>query len=213
MNSKKGILFDLDGTLWDATVQIAASWKKVIDSFHFVNKTLTVAEIKSCMGLPMDQIFRRLFPNLQQHDRDALQAKCQQYENAYLASHPGCLYLQVRQTLEQLKGKGFHLFIVTNAQSGYIEAFFSATNLQDLFDDYEMFGRTGLLKSENIKLVRKRNALDGAAYVGDTQQDYLACVDANIPFIHAAYGFGNAEKAVYRLPSFAQLPDMIDKVI
>ena len=31
---KKGILFDLDGTLWDSSEGVAASWEKSLDE-HF----------------------------------------------------------------------------------------------------------------------------------------------------------------------------------
>lgn len=52
---------------------------------------------------------------------------------------------------------------------------------------------TGLNKDENIKLIVKRNNLKNPVYVGDTQGDFLACKNANVPFIFAAYGFGSVE--------------------
>ena len=35
---KKGILFDLDGTLWDSSEQVAVSWKEALEQRPDVDK-------------------------------------------------------------------------------------------------------------------------------------------------------------------------------
>ena len=59
--------------------------------------------------------------------------------------------------------------------------------------DTECYGDTKKSKGENIRLVIERNHLQNCVYVGDTKGDCEAAKAAGIPFIFAAYGFGNVE--------------------
>ena len=79
----------------------------------------------------------------------------------------------------------------------------------DLFLDYEEWERTGLTKGENIRLVMERNGYRKAVYVGDTRKDQEAAQAAGIPFVHAAYGFGEADVPDGTIASLADLPALI----
>ena len=81
-----------------------------------------------------------------------------------------------------------------------------------MFADYEMFGRTDLLKAENIKLVMKRNELDCAAYIGDIQGDCDSSKEAGIPFIYAEYGFGNVKDYDFKISRFDELTALADTI-
>ena len=211
MSKHDAIIFDLDGTLWDATAGITAAWQEVIDS-EKIDVKLPREAVKGCMGLPMDEIFLRLLPNIGDGLRAKMQQKCQQYENEYLSRHGGVLYPNVEQTLSALKNIGYDLYIVTNSQDGYVEAFFDSMKLRRYFTDYEMFGRTGLLKAENIRLVIARNGVDNAVYVGDAQGDYDSSKAAKIPFVFASYGFGQVADYEYSVDSFDKLPEIIGRI-
>ena len=78
-----------------------------------------------------------------------------------------------------------------------------------MFDDFEMSGRTGKSKGENIKMLIERNSLDFALYVGDTEGDKTASDEAEIPFVYAKYGFGDVEKYKYSIKEFCELPKVI----
>ena len=155
----------------------------------------------------------RLLPNIGDDARTDIQQKCQQYENEYLSRHGGTLYPNVEQTLSALKNSGYDLYIVTNSQDGYVEAFLGSMNLEKYFTDYEMFGRTGLLKAENIRLVMARNGIDNAVYVGDAKGDYDSAKTAKIPFIYAKYGFGTVADCKYSVDEFDELHGAVCDVI
>ena len=101
--------------------------------------------------------------------------------------------------------KEYNLYIVSNCQVGYINGFFEGTKLQKYFLDYECAGHTGKPKEENIKLVVERNHLERCLYIGDTQKDCDAADLAGVPFVHAAYGFGEINKPVPKVEAFEDI--------
>lgn len=204
---KQGIIFDMDGTLWDSAENVATSWNLAIAESGYERAALDGADISGVMGKTMDIIADILFPSLGKKERQTLLDACCERENEYLREHGGILYDGVEDTLKELK-KHYALSIVSNCQKGYIEAFLDFYRLWDYFDDTECYGNNLLPKGDNIRLVAERNGLDAAVYVGDIRGDYEAAMKAGVGFIHAAYGFGTVEEAAYRIQNFRELPQM-----
>lgn len=186
-----GILFDLDGTLWDAVPEVTESWNNTL-AREGIDRVLTVEELRPCMGLLLSDIGARLLPDVPPARREELIGLCCTDENAYLARYGAALYPGLEATLSTLS-KSYPLFIVSNCQEGYIEAFYQGTGLERYFTGFESAGNTGLTKAENIALVVKRHGLKKPVYVGDTALDYASAQAAGVPFILAAYGFGQVD--------------------
>lgn len=203
---KQGIIFDMDGTLWDSAENVAKSWNQAIAQSGLLAKTLTTADIKGVMGKTMDKIAEALFGELPAEPRGELLARCCEMENDYLRRHGGMLYEGVEETFAALREK-YHLYIVSNCQSGYIEAFLDYYGLGEYIEDTECYGNNGRMKGENIRLLAGRNHLDAAVYVGDIQGDYDASVQAGVGFIHAAYGFGAIAAEVPTIGAFRELAE------
>ncbi len=209
---KKGILFDLDGTLWDSSREVAASWKEALERRPDIDKEISIEMVQAVMGKSMYDIADILFGEYDLDVRRELLNYCCQEENEYIRCHGGRLLYGLEETLEQLKKMGYHLYIVSNCQVGYIEAFLEFHKLAGYFDDYESFGATGREKGYNIRLVAERNHLDKAVYVGDTQGDYLSAKEAGLPFIHARTGYGTVEAEVPFIRKFPELPEMVEQL-
>lgn len=161
---KQGIIFDMDGTLWDSTVGVAESWNEILKQ-EKVNRTpLTVEDFRGIMGKTMDVIAAKFFPDMPEKERMELLDKCGEYENEYLSGHGAVLYPGVEETFAKLKEK-YELYIVSNCQSGYIEAFLSYYKLGKYISDIECYGNNEKQKEDNIALVVSRNALTDAVYV------------------------------------------------
>lgn len=186
------IIFDLDGTLWDSTASVATAWSTAGAQTDFVKAPLTKEDVASICGLPYDVIFRQLFPYLNDTQRSTLMELCAKEELAQLQATGGQLYEGLDDTLRYLSDK-YRLFIVSNCQSGYIEAFMEYHRLQQYFDDIDCFGNANRSKADNIRDIIHRNELKSPAYVGDTQGDFNASRSNHIPFIFAAYGFGQID--------------------
>ena len=202
------IIFDLDGTLWDSTGTVAQAWQAAIQQVDFVTETMTQAKVQSITGLPYDVIFQTLFPDLSGKERETLKKICAIEELAYMKRFGGQLYEGLVATLDYLKEK-YRLFIVSNCQSGYIEAFLEHHQMGRYFDDFACFGDAKKSKAENIRQVVSRNGLTSPVYVGDTQGDCDASAANNIPFIYATYGFGQADKQHARIEKIMDLRHLL----
>lgn len=209
---KKGIIFDMDGTLWDSAPEVVASWNETIRKSGYQRAPITAEDMQSVMGKTMDDIARVLFTGLSEEEQIRLLDQCGEDENEYLRRHGGTLFPNIRQTMEQLKKK-YHLYIVSNCQSGYIEAFLDYYKFHDLIEDIECYGNNNKPKGDNIALIYQRNELEDAVYVGDIQGDYDSSMQAGVKFIHAAYGFGTIRESVPKINSFEELVEVADLVL
>ena len=151
--SYDGIIFDLDGTMWDTRKPICEAWNIILSRHEEIHRAPIVeADLNDCMGLPMYDIAAKLFPQEQEPVRNALMDELCTFENGYLAERGGILYPQLAETLYTLSKK-YPLYIVSNCQDGYIESFLTAHLMSDFFKDTECWGRTFLPKSESNKIL------------------------------------------------------------
>ena len=207
-----GIIFDLDGTLWDSAEAVTVSWNRALERIGRPER-LTTEWMYALMGKTMDAIAMAVFPTETREEAVRLLGFCMEDENAYVREHGGNLFAGLEETLAELKRRGWFLGIVSNCQEGYIEAFLAYHRLEKYFDDTENFGRTGHGKGYNIRLVVERNGLDRAIYLGDTQGDYDATAEAGLTFLHAAYGFGTVPEGTAFINDIRELPDAAEKLI
>ncbi len=201
---KKGILFDLDGTLWDSSENVVIAWNRAFEKRGNPLR-ITNEDMKGFMGKQLIDIARIMFPNESDSTLERVLDECSDEELSYLEAHGGVLFPKLEETLKELKERYF-LGIISNCQSGYIEVFLKYYGFERYFDDIECSGNTGLPKGDNIALVVKRNNLDKAIYIGDTAGDCDAADAAGVPFVHASYGFGKPNRETMRLESIAELP-------
>ncbi len=204
----EAILFDLDGTMWDSTDYICDIWNKVFSKHDDISYVMKKDELMQLMGKTMEETWKLVLPDFSKEAWDGIVAEFVLEEVSYLSKHGAILYEGLEDTLNKLH-KEYKLFIVSNCQEGYVPAFMHAHKLEKYFDDYEVNGRTGLNKGDNIKLIMQRNHIQNAVYVGDTDGDEKASRIAGIPFIHAAYGFGTADKPDAVITKLTELPECI----
>ena len=209
---KSGIIFDMDGTLWDSAKAVAESWTEVVAREYTPERVITEDEIKRVMGLTMDKLAAQIFPELPEERRLQLLDVCGREENEYLRTHGAIVYPKVEETFQKLREK-YHLYIVSNCQSGYIEAFLEYYGYGKYIEDIECYGNNGLVKGDNIRKVVERNYLTKAVYVGDIQGDYDASMQAGVEFIHAGYGFGTVDANVPEITAFEELPKVVESVL
>lgn len=208
---KTGLIFDMDGTLWDSSDQVAAAWTEKLRELGYGDIVITPEAMTRVMGFTMDKLADILFEKMPREERMPALDACGEYENEYLRKHGAVLYPELEATLKRLKEK-YPLYIVSNCQSGYIEAFLEHYGFGRYFEDIECYGNNLKNKGDNIALIAQRNGLEKAYYIGDIQGDYDSATQAGADFIHAAYGFGTINADVPRLERFSDLPELLEKL-
>ncbi|MGI6264270.1 MAG: HAD family hydrolase [Acutalibacteraceae bacterium] len=203
---RAAVIFDLDGTLWDATAAMVAPWNDVLRR-HGREPLFTRRVMAGLMGRTACQIAAFLAPDDPEEGLALVYESCRQ-ELPVLLEKGGVLYPGVADTLPRL-AQTRPLAIVSNCQQGYIEAFLTHHRLAPFFADHLCEGDTRLTKGDNIRRVMAQNGWESAVYVGDTAGDLAAADAAGVPFIHAAYGFGQVERAIPAIERFDQLPDCL----
>ncbi|MFC7666363.1 HAD family hydrolase [Hymenobacter humi] len=120
------VIFDLDGTLWDASAAITRAFQAARNSVDYIDNDVTLAQVQAVTGQPYEVVYERLFPNLPADKFDEYRALCARQELAAAQQHGGTLYPGLEAALAYLRGRGYRLFIVSNCQLGYVEAFLNA---------------------------------------------------------------------------------------
>lgn len=198
------IILDIDGTLWDTTPTVAAAWSEALKDRPDITWRPTPDKLKKLFGKPMWEIAAAIFPEFSPEEQMKLMDLCCENEEEVLRKHPGEVFEGVVETIRELSKK-YKICIISNCQAGYIELTMDVLGIADCITDFECPGYSGLEKGENCKLVMERNGFTSAVYVGDTQGDANAAAVAGIPFVFCEYGFGEVEKADYRIQKFSDL--------
>ncbi len=202
------LIFDIDGTLWDSCEAVHESWRIALAREYGCSEVPSLEQIRSIMGLTPDEVAPRLFPSFGARAREVFDVLSEE-ECVYLSVHGARLYPGVGETLRALSER-CRLFIVSNCQKGYIESLFASTGFAPLFEGWLSAGITGFGKSDNLRLLMRRHALERAIFVGDTRGDETAAREAGCVFVHAAYGFGTAESPDAVISSFGELIDLVN---
>ncbi|MFQ5698324.1 MAG: HAD family hydrolase [Myxococcota bacterium] len=199
-----GLVFDLDGTLWDTNAACARAWNRVLRRHEIAFRELTAADLRGVAGLPHDEAVRSVLVGLDGAEQRLVSAATRDEDNRAVSQSGGILFPGVREWIPRL-GRDLPLMIVSNCQSGYIEAFLESSGLGTCFSDFECWGRTGRIKAWNLGDVVRRNGLTAPLFVGDTLGDLEAARECGVRFVHARYGFGRVVGADAAIDSFGEL--------
>ncbi len=176
-----GVIFDLDGTLWDAT---EPAYEALIRIEEKEGTEITSREkFMGLIGKPMDEIARAALLGMEPDKKKKAFEDFYELELALIRQGGSFLFPNLVETLEELK-EDFPLFIVSNCQEGYIETFLEVHGLAYLFQDFLSWGASPQPKGDNILLIMKNHGLKSPVYVGDTRGDELASLHAGIPYYH-----------------------------
>ncbi len=186
------VIFDLDGTLWDASDTTAESWARVLAAHPEAHpaESLEAENLRRFMGLTNEELTEIVFPELDFASAFALFEETCLIENSLLYENGGVLFDGVGELFKSLTDAGVKLFIVSNCQAGYIESFLHAHGFEKYFCDFESSGNSGKPKGENIRDIVARNGLKSPVFLGDTSSDSRGAAFAGVPFIYARYGLG-----------------------
>ena len=201
----ESLIFDIDGTLWDSRALVAEGYNIQLEKEGLSHLAVNAEMFRPLFGKVMTEIADIIFPSIPAPERYALMERCMDTENKHLQENPCDIgYPGIRETMEEL-AKSHRLFIVSNSQKGYPELCTEKLGLTELIGGHLCFGDTGTSKGKTIRALMDKYNITDCAYVGDTQGDYEATVEAGVPFIWAAYGFGTPDGYDKKIDGFTDL--------
>ena len=103
------------------------------------------------------------------------------------------VYSRVKETLEMLRRRDYHLVMYSNASTVYFDLVKSALDIEKYFDYTECFGEHSLTKIELIQKIKERFGAQGVAVVGDRIHDIEAARETGCLSIGVLFGYGKDE--------------------
>jgi phosphoglycolate phosphatase len=201
----ESIILDIDGTLWDSRALVAEGYNIQLKKEGLDHLCVDAEILKPLFGKVLQEIADALFASIDPKDRYDLMKRCMDTENKYLFENECRIgYPGVPETVKQLSEK-YRLFIVSNSERGYPELCMEKLGLTPYIEGHLCFGDTGTSKGKTIRTLIEKHNIGTCAYVGDTQGDYEATVEAEVPFIWATYGFGTPSGFVAKIDKFEDL--------
>lgn len=199
------LIFDMDGTLWDNVDSYAISWNEGLKRTGHV-KQITREDILGLMGKEARVMLNVLVPEASIEEQDKLfDEVINAYQDLVPTMNPK-IFDGVFEGLEQLSKK-YKLFMLSNCEEGGLVNFMNHTKTRHLFIDYMEHGINLKPKHHNLKLLIDKHGLRSPVYIGDTDSDSREAAKADVPFVFAAYGFGQTENYALRFNSFVELTD------
>ena len=200
------LIFDMDGTLWDAVDSYCAVWNRTIADMGVRRAYVRYPELAVLMGKPLGEIYMTLVGDAA--IKDEFIRRLVQNERLLMPRLGGRLYPGTKEAIETL-ARSFRLFMVSNCDANGLPNFLRFTGLELYFTDTLSFGQNGLEKDANIRELVKRYNLKAPLYIGDVARDCSDAHRAGVPFVWAKYGFGrDVRDADYVIESIKDLPSI-----
>lgn len=200
MQTPDSLIFDMDGTLWDAVDTYAESWNIAFAELG-INKTVRRDELAKMVGWEGKKVHAVIMPDFDEETRQSIYARVNEIRHEMLPRNGGILYEGVKEGLKRLAGK-YKLFIVSNCAKGIIRLFIDWAGINKHIIDEIAYGINQMPKYHNIRLLIDKHHLKNPVYVGDTEGDGEQSRLAGIPFVFVSYGFGKTDDHDLRFDNF-----------
>jgi len=202
----KGIVFDLDGTLWQTGASYLYAYHKLCDHYG-ITQRLADEVIIDCLGVKIDRVLLKLFPMVE--NQKELMQLALNFSVEYLLSHSeDCCFSGVGALLKEVSAQ-YRVFIVSNCLRPYADAFVRISETTDYIED--VYTIEDGEKTET--LARISDLLGGKLlFVGDATDDYEAISDHYTQyFCYARYGYKPCDRYDYAIDQPMELTQVLQK--
>lgn len=203
------LIFDMDGTLWDAVDSYVEVWN-VTSRELGVGRRVSRDDLLRYMGKTIDVIYDALMGGVDVDSARYLE-RLSYYESTLMPRLGGRLYPGVRDGIAELAGR-YRLFMVSNCGADGLHNMLRYTGLESFFEGTLTHGETLRGKDYNIARVAETFSLLAPLYIGDTQSDSDAAHTAGADMCHARWGFGTCRDAVMAFDSFPEMTHFLLKL-
>jgi len=203
MQKPDSLIFDMDGTLWDAVDTYAESWNLVFKDLG-IDITVTRHELAKMVGWEGKKVISVIMPDFDDDKRWEIYGLVNEKRRTMLPEYGGILYDGVKDGLKQLATK-YDLFILSNCAKGIIRLFIDWAGIDEHIKDELAHGVNFMPKQHNIKLLMEKHNLKNPVYIGDTAGDGQQSRLAGVPFVFVSYGFGTTDDYDVKFDDFNSL--------
>jgi phosphoglycolate phosphatase len=197
------LIFDMDGTLWDAGDCYTAAWNKGLKLMN-VDKVFQRSTLDHLMGWERKKALEYILPEYDENEREAIYEEVVKAQDEMLPITGGKMYEGVKEGLKALS-EVYSLFIVSNCPKGTIKQFIKWAGITSYITDEMAHGVNSRPKDYNIRLLMDQYRLKHPVYIGDTEGDQVQSERAGLPFVFVSYGFGSTDKYELKFDSFTAL--------
>ena len=205
MQKPDSLIFDMDGTLWDAVDTYTESWNVVFKKLN-INRTMEREQLLERIGWDGNKVMLAVLPEFDEDKRKEIYNDVNAVRRQLLPQNGGLLYDGVLDGIKQLASK-YQLFILSNCGKGIIRLFIDWADIDDYISDEIAYGVNSMPKHHNIKLLVDTHQLKNPVYIGDTAGDSEQSRHAGIPFVFVSYGFGTTDDYDLKFDDFKSLTD------
>ena len=216
------LAFDLDGTIFDVSDILFSGFAGGIKKFILDKQKDDFAvpdyeSIKQVLGIPIDEIFCRLFPGLSYQEQKSINDYCTDSLINLIKGGGGHIFHGVVDTMQRLQNLGYTMFIASNGRCEYILAVLEYYGLKTYFSEPFIFLNKIIknkidIVSEYKKIIAVSDLL---IMIGDRENDYIAAFENNIPFIGCAFGHAGSREingSSCIAHDFTEIPLLVEKI-
>jgi phosphoglycolate phosphatase len=195
------LIFDLDGTLWDAVQTYSDAWNLYFER-NSIEQETSKEDLNGLMGMEEAEFLQVMLPDISPGERKMHYEKIVNLQYELIDRQGGQIYPGVSEGLKRLSER-YSLFIVSNCPEHTIAHFLRFAGIESLIRDSIAHGQNHKSKHENIRELIHRHVLRKPLYIGDTDGDRVQSEKASLPFIFMEYGFGRASSYYQSFDSFS----------
>ncbi|WP_207533000.1 HAD family hydrolase [Desertivirga arenae] len=199
------LIFDMDGTLWDALDLYVESWNSGLRA-EGVERSVSPELLSSLMGKDSSIVLNAILPEYSSEEQYRIYGTINKHRADLVSTKGGSMYEGVVDGIKQLSQK-YKLFIVSNCPEGMIILFMQWAKISEYITDEMAYGVNNMPKHHNIQLLIDKYDLKTPVYIGDTEGDQQESELAGVPFVFFSFGFGKVEKYDLRFDDFKTFTD------
>ena len=194
------VVFDLDGTLIDTAPDIAAALNLALKELGLA--VADAEQVQSWIGFGTYNLLTEALRATQGEGGSIpIDAAMDVFKRHYRSVNGrlGPFYPGARETLEQLRGLGVPIALMTNKEAQFARPLLAAHGLQRMFD-VVVFGDTLAQKKPHAEplehcMSRLRSTPPRTLVVGDSEIDVATARNAQVPVWVVSYGYRHARDA------------------